>query len=99
MLLAYIDESGDRGTTPKSSDYFVMTAVVVRDKNLLHADLLFAGIKHDLRRRPTQELSWKGLKTLSDRFLAVHAGESTTMATSRRMSSQPPPAANASRSK
>lgn len=73
MLLAYIDESGDRGTTPKSSDYFVMTAVVVRDTHVLRAEALLATIKRDLRRQPTDELSWKKLKTFADRFLAAHS--------------------------
>ncbi|MHB1855598.1 MAG: DUF3800 domain-containing protein, partial [Acidimicrobiales bacterium] len=52
MLEAFIDESGDRGITKKSSDYFVVSAILVEDALAQAATDLLAQIRHDLNRHP-----------------------------------------------
>jgi len=58
---AFIDESGDRGFTRGASDYFVMSAVVVRSHDLVAADGLLADLRAELRRQPRQVLRFKKL--------------------------------------
>jgi hypothetical protein len=54
---AFIDESGQRSTTSKSSDHFVMSGVVIPRKQLPDARALLAGMRKDLRRSPNDEIS------------------------------------------
>lgn len=67
MLHAYIDESGDRGLSPKSSDHFVLSAAVVRDSNLGQVPVLLDGIRSDLRKPAGYFLHWKNLRNHADR--------------------------------
>jgi hypothetical protein len=72
MSKAFIDESGQRAFSPKSSDFFVMSAVVFdRDDDLNRADELLGQIRHDLHRRPGDELHWRNIKKHSQRLRAV----------------------------
>lgn len=70
-LHAYIDESGQIGTTPRSSDHFVMSAVVCRDTNLGRLDDLLTRLRRELRRADDDRLSWKMLKRADDRMSAA----------------------------
>jgi hypothetical protein len=58
---AFIDESGDPGTTPDSSDYFVMSAVAVRTQNLARLDALLAELREATGRRPDHVLKFSKL--------------------------------------
>lgn len=72
-LLAFIDESGQRGTSATSSDHFVMSAAVVRGQDLPVASLFLATLRAELRRNPGDHLTWKNLKTHSDRLHTAQA--------------------------
>jgi hypothetical protein len=61
-LEAFIDESGQRGVTRKSSDHFVMSAVVCRDVNVLRTRELLDEIRAELGRQPRQRLHWTNFK-------------------------------------
>lgn len=68
---AFVDESGQRATSAKSSDHFVMGLVLVAPGQLPQASLLLAQIRHELGRHPADELSWKNLKTHAQRVRAA----------------------------
>jgi hypothetical protein len=70
-LQAFIDESGQRAVTRKSSDYFVMSAVVCRDINLPRTTELLASLRSDLGRHPEHRLHWKSLKLHDQRLHAA----------------------------
>jgi hypothetical protein len=55
---AFIDESGQIGVTPLSSDHFVMSAVVCRESNFGHLDALLLELRDELGRGPTERLNW-----------------------------------------
>ncbi|WP_171117665.1 DUF3800 domain-containing protein [Streptomyces sp. Z423-1] len=72
-LHAFIDEAGQRSRSQKSSDHFVMSAVVVADGDLPQAAAFLAGLRTDLRRRPGDVLHWQNFKSHTDR---LHAAKS-----------------------
>lgn len=67
-LHAFIDEAGQRARTPKSSDHFVMSAVIVPDEHLADAGTVLAELRADLGRRPGDTLHWRNIKTHSQRL-------------------------------
>jgi hypothetical protein len=67
VLHAFIDESGVRGISETSSDHFVMSAVVWRERNAHRATELLAQLRAELNRKPGQSLAWKYLKTHGER--------------------------------
>ena len=67
-LLAFIDESGQRSKTPKSSDHFVMSAAIVRAGSLPDVSDLLAQLRIDTDRRPSDHLSWKNIRTHDQRL-------------------------------
>jgi hypothetical protein len=71
VLRAYIDESGGRAVTARSTDYFVLSAVIVDDTLVQAAKDLLAAIRADLGRRPGDTLSWKNIKSHGQRLHAV----------------------------
>jgi Protein of unknown function (DUF3800) len=71
VLRAYIDESGGRAVTAKSTDYFVMSAVVIDDRVLPSARATLSQIRADLGRRPGDVLSWKNIKSHTQRLRAA----------------------------
>jgi len=68
---AFVDESGQRAKTAKSSDHFLMSAVVIEPGGLTAATQLLADMRHDLGRRPGDELHWKNIKTHDQRVRAA----------------------------
>lgn len=62
ILHAYIDEAGQRSRSAKSSDHFVMSAVLVPDDDLPRAAAMLAQLRLDLKRRPGDVLHWRNLK-------------------------------------
>jgi hypothetical protein len=71
VLHAYIDESGGRAVSAKSTDYFVLAAVVIDDADLPAARATLAKMRSDLGRRPGDTLSWKNIKSHSQRLRAA----------------------------
>lgn len=67
-MLAYIDESGDRAHTTKSSDHFIMSAVVMRDVDRPAAVQLLAQLRLGLGRQPGQQLHWVNIKSHGQRL-------------------------------
>ncbi len=63
QLHALIDEAGQRARTLKSSDHFVMSAVIVPEEHLADAAAVLAGLRTDLGRRPGDTLHWRNIKT------------------------------------
>lgn len=72
-LAAYIDESGQRASTSKSSDCFVMSAVAFPSKHQADASNLLAGLRRDLGRGRGDTLHWHNLKHHSQRVRAAQA--------------------------
>lgn len=68
---AFIDESGHRSTSAKSSDHFVLSAVLVRRNRLPDAATLLAELRRALKRGPNDEISWKKIKSHPDRLKAA----------------------------
>jgi Protein of unknown function (DUF3800) len=71
VLHAFIDESGGRAVTAKSTDYFVLTAVVIDQRDFSIASQTLAQIRDDLGRMPADPLSWKNIKSHSQRLRAA----------------------------
>ncbi|WP_210534296.1 DUF3800 domain-containing protein [Streptomyces scabiei] len=71
-LHAFIDEAGVRSHSPASGDYFVMTAVIVADEDLVTAQQFLAGLRRDLGRLPGHTLHWVNFKKHEER---VHAAK------------------------
>lgn len=68
MLHAFIDESGQRGHTDSASSHFLMSAIVVRDKNLPHLHDSLAALRVSLKRPEDSYLSWKNMRSHSERL-------------------------------
>jgi hypothetical protein len=77
-LLAVVDESGQRAKTQKSSNHFVMSAVVYRDINHARTSELLRQLRNDLGRQPGQRLHWESIKTHDQR---LHASQTLGAAT------------------
>lgn len=58
-LNAFIDEAGQRGTSKKSSDHFVMSAVIVADEHLPATLQLLADLRTTLGRKPEDVLHFQ----------------------------------------
>lgn len=67
ILHAYIDEAGQRSRTARSSDHFVMSAVLCRDASLPAAAALIAQLRIDLGRRAGDVLHFRNLKKHSQK--------------------------------
>ncbi|WP_185906870.1 DUF3800 domain-containing protein [Streptomyces sp. WAC06273] len=72
-LHAFIDEAGQRSRSERSSDHFVMSAVVVADGELPKAAAFLASLRSDLRRRPGDTLHWQNFKSHTDRLHAARS--------------------------
>jgi hypothetical protein len=67
-IFAYVDESGGRAHTQKSTDHFVMTAVAFRDAYRPEAIQLLAELRRDLGRHPGDPLHWVNIRGHSQRL-------------------------------
>lgn len=76
-LKAFIDESGQRGVTKKSSDHFVMSAVICRDVNLERIPDLLTEMRGNLRRQPGQRLHWSAFSDEQRAYAAEAVGETS----------------------
>lgn len=72
-LLAFIDESGQRSFTRRSSDHFVMAAVALPETRLDEAGIWLESLRKDLRRGRGQVLHWKNYVAHRDRLRACQA--------------------------
>lgn len=75
MLQAFIDESGTRDLSPKSSDHFVMSAVVI---DPIQQEFLANDLKHLKKltgRLPHHELSFKRLKDNHRATVTTYLGQ------------------------
>ncbi len=62
-FIAYIDESGDEGFSfPGSSEWFVLSAVVLRRENELEAVKVLDGVKALLKKEPRRPLHFRKLE-------------------------------------
>lgn len=59
----FIDESGQRAVTLRSSRYFVMSAVLINPNALPRASTTLATLRSDLNRDPGHELHWQQIKS------------------------------------
>lgn len=71
-LHAFIDEAGQRSSSQRSSDHFVLSAVIIPEDFLPSAAALLAQLRSELRRRPGDPLHWRNLKGHAPR---VHAAK------------------------
>ena len=67
-LHAFIDESGQRGSSKLTSDHFVMSAVVIPDEHMAMSGVLLGMLRADLDRRPGDALHWSQIKPHSKRL-------------------------------
>ncbi|TFC03645.1 DUF3800 domain-containing protein [Cryobacterium mannosilyticum] len=78
MLHAFIDETGDRGITPRASDHFILTAGVVRDTNRHLVNPFLESIRTGLRKPSGFYLTWKNIRSHQDRVhIAQELGKQT----------------------
>ncbi|WP_322755408.1 DUF3800 domain-containing protein [Frankia sp. Cas3] len=68
LLHAFIDEAGGRAVTARSTDHFVMSAVILADAHLPAMAAELAQLRIDLKRRPGDTLHWQNLKGHSPRL-------------------------------
>lgn len=78
---AYIDESGQRSKSSRSSDHFVMSAVMLEEGELNQASDLLARIRAELGRQPGDHLTWKNIKSHQQRVRAAQMVGSATFLT------------------
>ena len=71
LLHAFIDESGQRSFSVTSSDYFLMSAVIVKDDDLPNAAAFLAELRRQLGRRPGDPLTFKNLRSHEERLHAA----------------------------
>ncbi len=65
---AYVDEARQRSVTTKSSDHFLLAAVIVRDQDMPKVAALLATLRADTGRQPGDELHWRNIKGHSQRL-------------------------------
>ena len=70
-LYAFIDEAGQRSRSPRSSDHFVMSAVMLQEEDTPDAEALLAKMRAALGRRPGDILHWRNLQSHTDRLFAA----------------------------
>ena len=81
MLHAFIDESGQRGHSPKASRHFVMSAVVMWHDEQPVVSTWLAGLREELGRSPGETLHFQNLKSHADRLHAcMSVGSQETLA-------------------
>lgn len=68
MLHAFIDESGQRSHSAKSSCHFLMSAAVVRDSNLNKIPVRLDRLRVELGRETGDYLTWKKIRTHPERL-------------------------------
>lgn len=71
--LAYIDESGQRSRTGRSSPHFILSAVVIQADKQAEATAFVAALRNRLGRRPSDTLHWKNYNQHDKRLLASSA--------------------------
>jgi hypothetical protein len=59
LLRAYVDETGDRGHSAKSSPFFAFAAVLVADEDEPQLRAAMSGLRRDLKTPPGKALHWK----------------------------------------
>lgn len=73
---AYIDESGQRGLSPKSSEHFVLSAVILNEVDVAGFERIYKDLMIGTRRQEGQELTFKKLNTDYRKFVSKALGES-----------------------
>jgi hypothetical protein len=68
VLHAFIDDAGGRSMAPKSSDHFVMGAVILTEAHSLAMTDTLAHLRKDLRRRPGDLLHWHNIRSHPQRL-------------------------------
>lgn len=68
MLHAFIDESGQRGHTESASSHFLLSAVVIRDRNLPFFSKALQELRSDLKRPEGTYLTWKNIRSHAERL-------------------------------
>ena len=82
MLHAFVDESGILQMSPSAPDHFILTAVVIRDRNMPRVPDLLETIRKDLRKPSGQYLSFKDIRSHNDRLrLSDLIGQQTWLRT------------------
>lgn len=71
--LAYIDESGQRSRTGRSSPHFILSAVVIQADKQAEATAFVASLRNRHGRRPSDTLHWKNYNQHDKRLLASSA--------------------------
>lgn len=59
LIRAYIDETGDRGTSASASPYFAFAAVMVAEEDEPHMRAALSQLRRDLKCPPGKALHWK----------------------------------------
>jgi hypothetical protein len=70
---AFIDESGQRASTRRSSDHFVMAAVITPRGNLAGIAQRHEDLRRELGRSSGDMIHWRNLKTHSHRVVAARS--------------------------
>lgn len=58
LLRAYVDETGDRGHSAKSSPFFAFAAVLIADEDEPHLRATMSQLRRDLKTPPGKALHW-----------------------------------------
>lgn len=61
MYRVYVDEAGDRGMKPASSDHFAVSAIIVADELDAHVRAELANLSQQVGRKPGQVLHFRNL--------------------------------------
>ena len=80
MFRVYVDESGDRRISPKSSRYFVVSAVMVHESHNDTVRRQLGDLKEELGRHRHQVLHFRNLRPAPKRKRAAEAVEGFKMA-------------------
>lgn len=80
-VLAFIDESGHRSPSRKSSDYFVMSAVLMQDVHRPVAEQKLNELKRGTNRKPEHILHFTKLSDQQRSYVAKTIGEFQTLRT------------------
>lgn len=76
-MIAFVDEAGVSADTETASDHFVISAVVVRNRNIHRVLPRLQLIRAEVE-RPGKSISWKDIRSHSQRLHAVQSINSTS---------------------
>lgn len=79
--LVYIDESGQRSPSDKSSDYFIMSAVLIPAGSKVEMERVLGELKRETNRKPDHRIHFSKLKPEHREIVTTRLGQTSDLMT------------------